>query len=107
MRLLSIACIAFLFPTPVCAADKLNIPIESTPCKTIALPDGSKACEPPKVTQRFNAAPRLVKLGDTIRTQRETDAKRLCHDWGGTHLIALPDEQKAWDCVKFIKAGWY
>ena len=40
-----------MFPAPVWAADKLNPPIEVNPCQTITLPDGSKACEPPKVSQ--------------------------------------------------------
>ena len=36
---------------PLNAADKLNIPVEVSPCTVITLPDGSKACEPPKVSQ--------------------------------------------------------
>lgn len=36
---------------PSYATNKLNIPIEQAPCKTITLPDESTACEPPKVSQ--------------------------------------------------------
>ena len=96
-----------LLPTPAWAASTLDTPIERQPCTTITLPNGGTACVPPKVSQRFNAAPRIIKLGDTIRTQLETNANRICHGWGGTHLIARPDERKAWDCFKVQKTGWY
>jgi hypothetical protein len=74
------------------------VPTPSEPCITVPLPIGTMCA--PKFSQRHDVAPNMIKLGDTIRTQYETDAKRLCHSWGGTHLIALPDEEKAWDCFK-------
>lgn len=93
--------VALLCPNPALAATVLTPPITSTPCTKINLPDGSIACAP-KLSQRFNAAPRLVKLGDTIRTPEISFAKKLCHKWGGTHLLPVPDENKAWDCFKVI-----
>ena len=56
IALLAIATTAF----PSYAAHKLNIPIEQTPCKTITLPDGSKACEPPKVSQASSGCIRVT-----------------------------------------------
>jgi hypothetical protein len=52
----------------------------------------------PAIAQRYNAAPQLVKLGDTIRTHDIEAAKRLCSHYGGTHLIAHPNG--GWDCFK-------
>jgi len=89
-----------LFPAPTWATKNINTPIESQPCTTIAIPNGGTACVPPKVSQRFNAAPRIVKLGDTIRTYYETNARRICHGWGGTYIMPRPDEERAWDCFK-------
>ena len=105
MKLLtfSFAC-TLLSPNPVLSATILTPPITREPCTTILLPNGGTACVP-KLTQRHNVAPRLVKLGDTIRTQYRTDAKRLCHHWGGTHLIAVLDEDRAWDCFKLRKTN--
>jgi hypothetical protein len=88
--------------TPAIAATTLTPPATSEPCTTIQLPSGGTMCAP-KLSQRRNAAPKMVKLGDTIRTQYETDAKRLCHSWGGTHLIPLPDEDRAWLCFRKVK----
>lgn len=104
MKLLTVLCACFLMPNVAIAATVLTPPITSTPCQQINLPDGSIACVP-KLSQRFNAAPRLVKLGDTIRTSRIDYAKRLCHGWGGDRLIAVPDESNAWDCFKVIPAS--
>ena len=93
--------VALLCPNPAIAATVLTPPITSEPCTEVPLPNGGTACTP-KLVQRHNPAPRLVKLGDTIRTQYESDAKRLCFGWGGTHLIAVPDEERAWDCFKLV-----
>ena len=57
----------------------------------------------PKVSQRRNFAPRIEILGDVIRTSRKTDAKRLCHSLKGTHLIPVPSEDRAWQCVRYRK----
>lgn len=46
-------------------------------------------------------------LGDIIRTNRETDAKRICHDratkkeYSKYYLIPVPKEAKAWYCVAY------
>lgn len=100
MKSLSLLLSLTLLPMPTWAADKLDAPIEITPCTTVTLPDGSKACVPPKVSQRFNSAPKIVKLGGIIRTYYETNAKRICHGWGGTYIMPRPDEERAWDCFK-------
>ena len=57
MRSLIIA-IPLLLPVPAIAVDKLNPAIEVTPCVVIILPDGSKACAPPKVSQ----APACIRM---------------------------------------------
>jgi hypothetical protein len=93
--------VALLYPNPAIAATILTPPITSEPCTVVPLPNGGTACAP-RLVQRHNPAPRLVKLGGTIRTQYESDAKRLCFGWGGTHLIAVPDEERAWDCFKLV-----
>jgi hypothetical protein len=77
-------------------------PIPSQPCDSIYLPDGSIMCAT-KTAQRRNFAPRIEKLGDSIRTQYETDAKRICHGMGGTHLIPVVGESKSWDCFRVVK----
>lgn len=47
-------------------------------------------------------------LGDIIRTNRETDAKRICYDraikkrYPKYYLIPVPDEARAWYCVGYI-----
>ena len=51
MRLTPLLAFIVLLPTPMWGADKLNPPTEVSPCTVITLPDGSKACEPPKVSQ--------------------------------------------------------
>ena len=102
MKKLIITLALLSISTPAIAATTLTPPATSEPCTTIQLPSGGTMCAP-KFSQRRNAAPKMVKLGDTIRTQYETDAKRLCHSWGGTHLIPLPDEEKAWDCFREAK----
>jgi hypothetical protein len=102
MKKLIITLALLSISTPAIAATTLTPPATSEPCTTIQLPSGGTMCAP-KLSQRRNAAPKMVKLGDTIRTQYETDAKRLCHSWGGTHLIPLPGEEKAWDCFKEAK----
>jgi hypothetical protein len=88
-------------PTPAIAATVLTPPITSEPCTPIQTPSGTMCA--PRLSQRHDVAPNMVKLGDTIRTQYKSDAKRLCHSWGGTHLIALPDEDRAWICFRKIK----
>lgn len=88
-------------PAPAIAATVLTPPITSEPCTPIQTPNGTMCA--PKMSQRHDVAPNMVKLGDTIRTQYETDAKRLCHSWGGTHLIAVPNQDRAWDCFKKVK----
>jgi len=90
----------FAIPAPTIAATVLAPPITSETCTLIQTVNGTMCV--PRSTQRHDVAPNMIKLGDTIRTQYETDAKRLCHSWGGTHLIALP-EDRAWDCFKSIK----
>jgi len=77
-------------------------PIPSQPCDSIYLPDGSIMC---KVAQRRNFAPRIEILGDVIRTQYETDAKRLCHHLKGTHLVPVVGESRAWQCFRVIKGN--
>lgn len=74
-----------------------SAPVPSQPCETVPLPSGGTMCAP-KLTQRVDVAPKMVKLGDTIRTQYETNARRLCHSWGGNWLIAVPNTPRAWDC---------
>jgi hypothetical protein len=101
MKNIIIAFALFAIQSPAIAATVLTPPITSEPCTPIQTPNGTMCA--PKLSQRRNVAPNMVKLGDTIRTQYETDAKRLCHSWGGTHLIPLPDEEKAWDCFKEVK----
>jgi hypothetical protein len=101
MKNLIITLALLAIPTPAIAATVLTPPITSEPCTPIKTPNGTMCA--PRMTQRHDVAPNMVKLGDTIRTQYETDAKRLCHSWGGTHLIALPDEDRAWDCFKKVK----
>jgi hypothetical protein len=102
MKNIIIAFALFAIQSPAIAATILTPPATSEPCTTIQLPSGGTMCAP-KLSQRRNAAPKMVKLGDTIRTQYETDAKRLCHSWGGTHLIPLPDEDRAWLCFRKVK----
>lgn len=102
MKKLIIAFALLSISTPAIAATTLTPPVTSEPCPTIQLPNGGTMCAP-KMSQRRNVAPKMIKLGDTIRTQYESDAKRLCHSWGGTHLIPLPDEDRAWDCFKKVK----
>ena len=101
MKLFTALFVCFLISDVAIAATVLTPPITSEPCTVVPLPNGGTACAP-RLAQRHNPAPRLVKLGDTIRTQYESDAKRLCFGWGGTHLIALPDEERAWDCFKLV-----
>jgi hypothetical protein len=98
MKYLIITLALFAIQSPAIAATILTPPVTSEPCTPIQTPKGTMCA--PKLSQRRDVAPNMIKLGDTIRTDRETDAKRLCHSWGGTHLIALPDEEKAWDCFK-------
>jgi hypothetical protein len=102
MKNIIIAFALLAIQSPAIAATILTPPVTSEPCTTIQLPSGGTMCAP-KMSQRHDVAPNMVKLGDTIRTQYETDAKRLCHSWGGTHLIPLPDEDRAWDCFKKVK----
>lgn len=102
MKLLTVLCACFLVSDVAIAATVLTPPITSEPCTEVLLPSGGTACAP-RLAQRHNPAPRLIKLGDTIRTQYKSDAQRLCHGWGGTHLIAVPDEERAWDCFKLLK----
>jgi hypothetical protein len=102
MKFLTALFVCFLISDVAIAATVLTPPITNEPCTEVLLPSGGTACAP-KLVQRHNPAPKLVKLGDTIRTQYESDAKRLCHEWGGTHLIAVPDEDRAWDCFKLSK----
>lgn len=87
-----------MYASLLIAATILTPPIVSEPCTQIITPTGSMCA--PKMSQRHDVAPKLIKLGDTIRTQYERDAKRLCHSWGGTHLIPVPTENRAWDCFK-------
>ena len=101
MKKLIITLALLSIPMPAIAATVLTPPITSEPCTPIQTPNGTMCA--PKLSQRRNAAPKMVKLGDTIRTQYETDAKRLCHSWGGTHLIPLPDEDRAWLCFRKVK----
>jgi len=101
MKKLTLTLVLLAIPTPAIAATVLTPPIVSEPCTPIQTPNGTMCA--PRMSQRHDVAPNMVKLGDTIRTQYETDAKRLCHSWGGTHLIALPDEERAWDCFKKVK----
>ncbi len=99
----SITCLLIacsLSPNVAIAATVLTIPIERVPCTTVQLPSGGTACTPPKLSQRRNVAPRLIKIGDTIRTQYETNAKKLCHHWGGKYVIPVPNQDRAWDCFK-------
>lgn len=102
MKLLTVLCACFLLPNMAIAATVLTPPVTNEPCTVVPLPSGGTACAP-RLVQRHNPAPRLIKLGDTIRTQYKSDAQRLCHGWGGTHLIAVPDEERAWDCFKLLK----
>ena len=51
MRLAILMTLIATTALPTWAAEKLNIPIEVSPCTVITLPDGSKACAPPKVSQ--------------------------------------------------------
>jgi len=101
MKNIIIAFALLAIPVPAIAATVLTPPITSEPCTPIQTPNGTMCAS--KMSQRHDVAPNMVKLGDTIRTQYETDAKRLCHSWGGTHLIPLPDEDRAWDCFKKVK----
>jgi hypothetical protein len=101
MKNLIITFALLAIPVPAIAATVLTPPIISEPCTPIQTPNGTMCA--PRMSQRQDVAPNMVKLGDTIRTQYETDAKRLCHSWGGTHLIAVPDEDRAWDCFKKVK----
>ncbi len=73
MKLLPFILAVSLLPTPALAADKLNPAIEVTPCKTIALPDGGVACEPPKVSQ----APCITV---TVKEKGKRDRKLLVCD---------------------------
>lgn len=98
MKNLIITLALFAIQSPAIAATILTPPVTSEPCTPTQTPNGTMCA--PKLSQRRDVAPNMIKLGDTIRTDRETEAKRLCHSWGGTHLIALPDEEKAWDCFK-------
>jgi hypothetical protein len=77
-------------------------PIPSQPCESIYLPDGSTMCAT-KTAQRRNFAPRIEILGDIIRTQYETDARRLCHHMKGTHLVPVVGESRAWQCFRVVK----
>lgn len=58
-----------MLPAPTWAAAKLDIPIEVTPCTVITLPDGSKACEPPKVSQALPVCLRVTvrKAGKFVK----------------------------------------
>jgi hypothetical protein len=49
--ILPIALSALIFPMPLVAADKLNIPVEVAPCTIVTLPNGTKMCVPPKVAK--------------------------------------------------------
>jgi hypothetical protein len=91
----------FAIPTPAIAATVLTPPITSEPCTPIQTPNGTMCA--PKMSQRRNFAPRMEILGGVIRTSRKTDAKRLCYELGGTHLIPLPDEDRAWQCIRYLK----
>jgi hypothetical protein len=91
-----------LIQYPAIGATTLTPPVTSQPCDTVQLPDGGIACIP-KVAQRYNAAPRLIQLGYTINAQNAEAAKRLCHHWGGTHLMPRPNSVNAWDCFRIGK----
>lgn len=75
------------------AAGTLNpTPIPSEPCKPITTPAGTMCA--PKLTQ-------ALKVYGVIRTQREEDAKRICHGLAGNgYQLWKTTEPKEWLCVK-------
>jgi hypothetical protein len=76
------------------AAGTLNpIPVPSEPCRTVSTPHGDMC-----VTE-------VLKIyGDAIRTEYETDAKRICHGRGGNELLATENDRE-WLCVRRVSVG--
>jgi hypothetical protein len=78
----------------IIAMGTLNpVPIPSEPCRIISTPHGGMCV--PKVA-------RALKVYGIIRTERETDAKRICHGMAGAgYQIWNTKEPKEWLCVKY------
>ena len=84
--------LALLIPQVAIAAGKLNpVPIPSEPCRTVSTPNGEMC-----VSQQI-----LKVYGGVIRTQRESNAKRICFDRGGAELMATTSKNE-WLCVRII-----
>ena len=87
--------LALLIPQVAIAAGKLNpVPIPSEPCRTVSTPNGEMC-----VSQQI-----LKVYGGVIRTQRESNAKRICFDRGGNQLIPTVNRNE-WLCVREISVG--
>jgi len=76
----------------IIATATLNpLPIPSEPCRTVATPHGNMCV----VSQS-------LKVYGVIRTQRETDARHICHGWAGSdYQIWATAEPKEWLCVNY------
>ncbi len=68
------------------------LPIPSEPCRIISTPHGQMCA--PKLTQ-------ALKVYGVIRTQYETDAKRICHGMAGSgYQLWATKTPREWLCVK-------
>ena len=94
MRLTPLLLSLALLPAPAWAATKLDIPVEVNPCTVITLPDGTKACEPPKVSQvivpnciwvtiRENGVERKILVCTQPRPPKKPDIPRTPKPLGG------------------------
>lgn len=72
------------------ASATLNpVPPVITPCRTVSTPHGDMC------------AAQVLKIYGVIRTQYETDAKRICHGWAGEgYELWETKEPNEWLCVK-------
>jgi hypothetical protein len=65
MKYLIITLALFAIQSPAIAATILTPPVTSEPCTPIQTPKGTMCA--PKLSQRRDVAPNMIKLGDTIR----------------------------------------
>ena len=84
-----------MFSLLIATATLNPLPIPSEPCRTVSTPHGDMC-----------AVSRSLKVYGIIRTQWETDAKRICHGWAGNGFeVWATKEINEWLCVKEINTN--
>lgn len=87
-----------LFISTIALISSIQIPVIAA--TSLTLPTNYKS-------NNIKIAQSISFLGDIIRTNRETDAKRICHGratkkgYSKYYLIPVPNEVKAWYCVAY------